>query len=247
MLNDPKLLRSWNLWQQSPLGLSVAAQELDCLEKIAPRLYGRFFAQIGDSGCDFPELERVQYRVILDNYIGSGPNATCRAEQLPLATESVNIVYLPHALELSYDSHEVLREADRVLIPDGRLVLTVFNPISLYGLRSLFTFGGKKMPWKAKFLTYRRVHDWLKLLGFEVEDYCHIAFRPPIQHPLFYQRMSVLEKLGEKYWPGGSGVFVIVAIKRMVPLNLITPSWKKSRQFLPSGAIEPTTRNHSNV
>jgi SAM-dependent methyltransferase len=59
----------------------------------------------------------------------------CEFDALPFPNHSLDLVVLPHALELARDPHLTLREVERVLVPEGRVVITGFNPLSLWGLR----------------------------------------------------------------------------------------------------------------
>jgi len=59
----------------------------------------------------------------------------CRDVELPLLRESVDLVYLLHALEGCAEPHAWLMEIERVLTPEGNLMLVVLNPYSLWRLR----------------------------------------------------------------------------------------------------------------
>ncbi len=97
---------------------------------------------------------------------------------------------LPHTLELARDPHQTLREVERVLVPEGRVVIVGFNPASLWGLRQglgrvrLGLGLGKQrplfLPATGEFLGYRRLRDWLRLLSFEVESGRFGCYRPPV-------------------------------------------------------------------
>jgi ubiquinone/menaquinone biosynthesis C-methylase UbiE len=56
-------------------------------------------------------------------------------DALPFDSASLDLVVLPHTLELASDPHQTLREVERVLVPEGRVVIVGFNPASLWGLR----------------------------------------------------------------------------------------------------------------
>src|SRR5690606_30958247 len=104
-------------------------------------------------------------------------------EMLPLATDSVDAVLLHHALDFTPDSHRLLREASRVLRPGGRMVVVGFNPVSLWGLGSLLRWRPQMPPWNARFISRRRITDWLRLLDFHVEQTSYGGFLPPLKHP----------------------------------------------------------------
>jgi SAM-dependent methyltransferase len=62
-----------------------------------------------------------------------------RYDELPFATHSIDLVVMPHILEFAPDPHQVLREVERVLVPEGHVVITGFNPASMWGLRQFCT------------------------------------------------------------------------------------------------------------
>lgn len=99
-------------------------------------------------------------------------------DNLPYANGSFDVVILFHALDLAAQPHQALREAARVLADGGRLVVTGFNPWSLWGVRRLF--GRRRAPWNANFLSPVRMIDWLSLLGFTVSTTEFACYRPPM-------------------------------------------------------------------
>jgi SAM-dependent methyltransferase len=54
---------------------------------------------------------------------------------------------MAHALEFHDDPHQILREVERVLIPEGELIITGFNPISIWGLRQRLPNCPGDFPW----------------------------------------------------------------------------------------------------
>ncbi|MGT2427968.1 class I SAM-dependent methyltransferase [Cupriavidus basilensis] len=89
---------------------------------------------------------------------------------MPFETQSIDLITLPHILEFSEDPHEVLREVSRVLMPEGRVVVTCFNPMSLWGARQgLKRLGADPfLPNDSQSIGFVRIKDWLKLLGFDI-------------------------------------------------------------------------------
>jgi SAM-dependent methyltransferase len=169
-------------------------------------------------------------------------SARALSEQLPLASDTVDLVVLPHTLDFSLDPHLVLREAERILIPEGRVLIVGFNPISLWGLwRGALRWRGG-VPWCGRFLSYRRIVDWLVLLGFDIEysDVC--AFAPPLDSDRWARRLDRAEGLGRRVWPMLAGVYVVRAVKRVSTIRPIKSGWSSLRVFGPS-AIEPSARN----
>ena len=81
---------------------------------------------------------------------GPVPDLLSHAVALPFPDNSLDLVLLPHALELSHDPHAALREVARVLVPEGRVVITGLNPASLWGLR------------QRRSRLYRRLRGWTR-------------------------------------------------------------------------------------
>ena len=69
----------------------------------------------------------------------------CDPRQLPFAANSIDLVVMPHVLEFYDDPHQILREVERILIPEGQIVLTGFNLIPV-GLRRRLRRGPAACP-----------------------------------------------------------------------------------------------------
>ena len=130
---------------------------------------------------DFLRANRIPFRFTLA--LEHGAALAADPMQLPLASQSVDLVVLPHALESTADPHLVLREAERVLIPEGQLVISGFNPLSLWRLRQLFARKGSGAPWDERFIGLLRLKDWLHLLGFELNGGRFGCYAPPFEQP----------------------------------------------------------------
>lgn len=91
-----------------------------------------------------------------------------RSFSLPVQTESMDLVILPHLLEFDKQRFQTMREINRVLKPGGELVVLNFNPMSLY-VRFQFLWNKKFFDsWRAHLIPRSRMLDWLNLLNFEV-------------------------------------------------------------------------------
>lgn len=148
-------------------------------------------------------------------------------EALPFDSRCIDLVVLPHTLDFSADPHQVLREVERVLVPEGHMVILGFNPISLWGLRRLFTPRSRRTgPWSAQFISLRRMKDWLALMHFEITGGSMMYYRPPLSNPGVLDRLFVLDRLGDRWWPMMAGVYLLVAKKRVAGMTPIRPQWR---------------------
>ncbi|MBL8340073.1 MAG: methyltransferase domain-containing protein [Rubrivivax sp.] len=155
----------------------------------------------------------------------------CEFEALPLPDASIDLAVLPHSLELARDAHQTLREVERVLVPEGRVVIVGFNPTSLWGarqrlghLRRTMGFGRGRssfLPRAGEFIGYWRARDWLRLLGFEVEVGRFGCWRPPLSSDRWLQRFAWMDPVGDRWWPVLGAVYVICAVKRVRGMRLV--------------------------
>lgn len=234
-------------WFQQPLGRLVAEFEEAVLASFLQELFGYHLVQVGElreamvhlSACPVRTKTVFAIEALLPD---TRAGAAIESFRLPVKTDSIDVLVIPHILEFSADPHQLLREADRVLIPEGRLIACVFNPISLWGLRR-FVPGGRRrtVPWTGQFMTYTRLQDWLALMGFDIERTEVGMFRPPFAGDTMLRRSAFVEPLGKRLWPMLAGIYVLRAVKRVSTLRLVGPRWRRLRSWR-AGAMEPTTR-----
>jgi SAM-dependent methyltransferase len=143
--------------------------------------------------------------------------------ELPFANESLDLVVLPHVLEFASDPHQILREVDRVLRPEGRLIISGFNPASLWGARQYLSrlIGNPYLPRDGQFISLIRVKDWLQLLNFSLDRGHFGCYKLPLQGKSSMGRMDYLESMGNRWWPIFGAVFIVSAIKRHEGVRLI--------------------------
>ena len=239
---DPAL--QLEAWYGSTLGREVASQETACLRDMLEGVFGHYILQVGGSEVfrETVATSQVRHAITLPpagQPAGLGMRIVASPEALPIASDSLDAVFLPHTLDCAGDPRQVLREAERVLIPEGRLILLGFNALSPWALVRLARPG--RMPWCGAFLTRYRVGDWLSLLGFDVEWQRMLVFQAPWGGSRWCSG-SFLATAGSRYWPALGGVYALRAVKRVSTLTPLRPSWKTRRRLLPGGAVEPTAR-----
>ena len=173
----------------------------------------------------------------------------CEYDALPFPSQSLDLVVMPHTLELSRDPHLALREAERVLVPEGRLMITAFNPASWWAMSGGKSGGGTARPepgamaqdstgllaqepgWpvRAQMLGFRRLRDWLRLLSFEVEAARFGRFGPRVETAIWQQRWSWVEPVGQRWWPVLGAVYGLTAVKRVRGMRLVGLAKRQAR------------------
>ena len=201
--------------------------ELAQFDSAVDDVFGFRAVQIGLPEVDFLRQNRIPYRFTL----ALEPGAALAADplQLPLASQSVDLVVLPHVLEGHPNPHDVLREVERVLMPEGQVVISGFNTASLWRVRQLFASRHNGAPWDAKFIGLLRLREWLRVLGFELNGGKFGCYAPPFRNEVWLKRFRFMEKAGARWWPVTGGVYVVRAVKRVHGMRMITPAWRQER------------------
>ncbi|MFT6916927.1 MAG: SAM-dependent methyltransferase [Motiliproteus sp.] len=227
-----------NQWFESGLGQQLLEREREVLERLMPRLHGYHLLQVSAvESVDFTAQAAASHCFKLVSRIALGMSDAVivgEMENLPIASECVDAVVLHHALDFACSPHQALREAVRILRPGGRLVVVGFNPVSFWGLWRLWFKRPKRpkqVPWLGRFMTYRRLHDWLRLLEMKSDRVESGFYRPPLQSARWMQRLRVFERWGEKS-PSINGAFwVVTATKETYASTPVGRSWRRRFAF----------------
>jgi SAM-dependent methyltransferase len=255
-------------WLQTAPGRYLLEWEQDRLDLAVTDAFGFHALQLGLPELDGLRANRMPHRWIASDSLMApellplppardGLSTTQQAEEpvglhcefdaLPFPQNSLDLVVLPHALELARDPHQTLREVERVLVPEGRVVIAGFNPASLWGLRQSagrvkrgLGFSRDKclyLPRAGEFIGYWRLRDWLRLLGFEVEIGRFGCYRPPFQSAPWLQRCAWMDPVGDRWWPVLGAVYFLVAVKRVRGMRLIGLVKNERRKAKASAAV----------
>lgn len=209
-------------WLSSPAGRYVLAREQAYFDGAVADIFGYHALQLGMEDVDLLRASRIPLRV----RAGRGENVALRADfsDLPVESNSVDLMLLAHTLEFSANPHQVVREVARALRPEGHVVLAGFNPLSLWGMRHSLGRKGD-FPWQGRFLHMHRVKDWFALVGLEIVAGSMACYAPPCKEQKWLERFGFMEKAGDRWWPVAGGVFFLQAIKRVRGIRLIMPKW----------------------
>lgn len=231
-------------WYESDLGRYVLEREMAWFDATSADLFGFHALQAGECGIDFLRANRMPQRYCAGV---EGGNPRCRPEQLPVASQSLDLLALPHVLEFSPNPHQVLREAERVLRPEGRLLVAGFNPLSLWGLRRALGRREAAAPWHGRFIHLNRLKDWLALLGFELVGGRMACYAPPLNRRHWLDRFGCLEAAGDRWWALGGGIYLLHAVKRVHGMRLIAPKWESRWRARPAWAQSTRTSSQRSL
>jgi SAM-dependent methyltransferase len=243
-------------WLQTPFGEALLQQEFRVVEEAFDGIFGEQCLQLGLWGepNGFLRFARTQQSAWIAAPAGMvaaagaatrsseaamRPGAMGHLHRLPVASDSVDALLLPHTLDYSDRPHAILREAQRVLRSDGRLVVLGFKPGGLWGLRRLIPGAGLP-PGVDHLISDRRLSDWLQLLDFRIQGMSRYFFRWPL--PGNKGSTSPLwERRGQRWWPELSACYMLTAQKRVYTLTPVRKPWR-SRPEVVAGLVKPTTR-----
>lgn len=265
MTNSPAIIGLAE-WLRTPAGRYLLDWEQQHLDHAVVDVFGFHALQLGLPELDGLRANRMPHRWVSgDGSLANGSNDDalsvkpaavalhCDFDALPFDSQSLDLVVLPHALELAREPHLTLREVERVLRPEGRVVIVGFNPTSLWGLRQRLGrmsrhigLGGRRplfLPSEGDFIGYRRLRDWLRLLSFEVEAGRFGCYKPPVGTDRWLARYEWIEAVGDRWWPVFGAVYSLTAVKRVRGMRLVGLVRKEER-LKPKAAPAVVAHHH---
>jgi SAM-dependent methyltransferase len=255
--------KDWDSWSQTPLGARLLSEEQSWLDATLADVFGYHAMQIGPMPLDALRANRMSTRARMGWPGALAPPYECSAQsseiaqpsclvgsmsELPFQTESLDLLVLPHTLEVCHDPHHLLREAQRVLIAEGRLVIVGFNPLSLWRLKKRTRSVNRFPPAGHRWISLPRIKDWLKLLNFDLGAggaSAFGAFVPPVESEKWLTRLQWMDPAGRRWWPMAGGVYFLMAVKRVHHMQLIGPNWREKRQISANRAAAAPKTVHS--
>jgi SAM-dependent methyltransferase len=252
-------------WGDSPLGQYLLAWEQTMVDQLVADVFGFHALQVGWPSLDALRANRMPHRWLLNDGLetdeervafklaGRAISIQSDFDALPFPANSLDLVVLPHTLEMSDDAHQTLREVERVLVPEGRVVVLGFNPLSLWGVghvwnEALHRIGvasasdASPLPLDGELIGPRRLRDWLRLLSFEVERAHFGCYRPAVSTQVWLDRYARWDALGERWWPVLGAVYATVAVKRVRGMRLIGPARRSNLKRRAASAPAVATR-----
>ena len=257
-------------WLRTPPGQVLLAWEQERIDRAVFDIFGYHALQMGLPSIDGLRANRMPYRWLASDSLGLPPaepiapstdlaistrplkaptGLYCCAEALPFASNSLDLIVMPHTLEMAADPHVALAEATRCLVPEGRLVIVGFNPMSLWAMRQRLGRTGHSLrmadeslflPSAGEFIGYWRLRDWLRLLSFDIEVGKFGCYRPPWNSEKWLGRFEWMERVGERWWPVLGAVYFLVAVKRVRGMHLVGKVRKQAVKAATAPAVATT-------
>ncbi len=223
-------------WFGTPLGRRLLIQERKVVSEELRYLFGYHFMQLSSvKSANFGSASRINHCFSIaptssDEETNTSVHGVADYDALPLPDETVDVTVLHHVLEFSENPHQVLKEAARVTMPRGYIIIVAFNPLSMAGMlhriNALLTPGGVS---HHRALRSSRLRDWLEFLDFSCTNTRKVFHNLPINNARYLASTQLLEKLPCKNTMPGGMSYVLVARKDKMSLRPIKPQWEKTK------------------
>jgi SAM-dependent methyltransferase len=266
------LEHSANRWAVTPAGRYIGHWEQSQLNQLTGDIFGYFALELNQAGVAALQANRMPNRVLvqlsgqIDESLNeeklaqdvdqvSGSTAQSRSyythhivldswRDLPFLDESIDLLVMVRTLDQANDPHAVLREAFRVLRPEGRIFISGINPVSLWGARALVPrwLWVPFLPQQRQLISVPRLRDWLKLLTFELDKTRYGCFAPALRTTKWLERYAAIERIGDQLWPICGAAYLVSATKRVPGMRLIGPTRRLKRSG-PTHVVAPVAQS----
>ncbi|MCX8514455.1 MAG: methyltransferase domain-containing protein [Burkholderiales bacterium] len=173
-------------------------------------IFGYYSLQIGLSQINFLQGNKIT------NHYTLPVDIKCDFRFLPFASNSIDLIVCPHSLEFIPNYHHFLQECYRVLIPDGKIILSSFNSHFIFKFfKSNFIVDANK------FINLNKLKNQLEALNFRIVGGKFFSYRPVLTNPKTLTNLFWLDKIGDRWLPTLSNSFGIIAIKEIITPNII--------------------------
>ena len=236
LLKIMDVFSNWDDWVKTPLGSWLLKQEQYWMDQSLEDIFGYNAIQIGPSQLDCLRSNRIQCKARLCFSSGSIERINdvntilVSQEVLPFQSQTIDLLVLSHVLEVVQNPHQFLREVERVLIPEGKLIICGFNPVSLWSIKKnlnqIHLVNGVK-----NWISIGRLKDWCELLNLKIVGGQYSTYLPPLNSEKWIKRLQWMETAGPRWWPTAGAVYYLTAIKRSSCLNLVGPKKWSSPKF----------------
>ena len=208
-------------WYGRKNGQYLLASLRKSLQPILDLSFGYHILQMGVApNCELFGHSPINHRIYAADQPGVGVNLISNTDDLPLESDSVDTLIAHHSLEFGPNPHRVLREMQRVLAPQGHLLIVGFNPYSLLGVGSYIRSKTRNPLWQAQHSVSRhRLTDWLHLLGCEVQSCGYLYSLPPVGSGSLHSYLSRADAWASQHNLPTGGLYVLHAIKQVSALN----------------------------
>lgn len=218
--------RAYNLteletWYTHINGQYLLGATRDAVQDLLDTSFGYHILQLGVSGGrPLCEGSPIHHRLYVAQQPGAGVGLVADPEELPLESDSVDAIIAHHCLEFAANPHQVLREIQRVLTPQGQLLIVGFNPFSLFGCKTYLRRMLRDPLWsRHRPVSEHRLTDWLHLLGCEVMETRRLFCLPPVGSGRLRRAVEACDHWTTQHNLPFGGLYIMHATKQVAGLH----------------------------
>lgn len=223
-------------WYNSPSGQVMLSAESQWLNERLNCVFGYHLLSMSTvPRCDLSLRCRINHQFHLaptEQFADNSASLSTVAsyEALPFADESIDVTLLQHVLEFSESPQQLLKEAARVTIANGYIIVLAFNPASLMGWATRIGAHFRDKPrWCRSSLGVHRMRDWLNFVDCSSASASYFCHNLPINQRANVNRIPASQKfINTERLPFGA-VYGLIARKDRHGLTPIKPVWQKKR------------------
>lgn len=225
----PKNWQQLRIWLKTELGQYILQQEINNLSKVLTTSFGSNILIVGEP--DFCVITRgveQQYKNLIkfnihpiidaDQQLTNTICINSRQDKLPISSDSMDVVILPHALEMLDNLYEIITESYRVLKPGGKIIVIGFKPYGIWHIWKIIASIFKAAPWRNIFISPHKIIKFLISLGMEEEQIFQYCCNLPVNSTKILDKLLWLEKINTQFFRFGN-IYTICANKRVVALT----------------------------
>lgn len=208
-------------WYRQDRGRYALNQTREALRPHLETAFGYHILQLGPVRSEtLLDDSPINHRIFAGDRSGERVGLVCESDEIPLESDSVDVIVAHHCLEFSENPHQVLRELQRVLTPQGHLLLVGFNPVSLRGLGTALRGLRRNSPWRVhQPVREGRLNDWLRLVGCEPNAHAYLCAVPQFGHGRIRRGLEHCDRWCRGHnLPVGS-IYLVHAIKQVSAMH----------------------------
>lgn len=227
-------------WYATSVGKATLARVQSIVSGMSTDIFGYYALETGvlAGKHSFLQESRIASQFSLGAIPGENVSLVGTPEHLPFTLHNLDLVVASHALDCTRYPHQVLREIERVLVPEGHCILIGFNPLSFRGLGQLPRFFKPKAQ-DCHFYSTLRLREWLNVLGFEVCEMVSAGFCPVLGGDYLFKHARWLDRFGSKFSLMTGNVYIIHAQKKVSNMTPLLPSRKVKSVLRPGMIVNP--------
>ncbi len=219
-------------WFQTPLGRQLLKNQRQVVHNQIGQTFGNHQIEfLVSHRLPIASSGNISHRVtVISQWENDLPDNVLVAlpHEVPLPENTADLIVLHHSLDMASQPHQTLRDVCRVLRSGGHLVVIGFNPVSFWGVRKIFN-QHDAAPWCSRFISSKRIEDWLALLDFKINKSIYSFYQMPLQRWANTRSNSFIEGFCRRFRLPLGAYYCIVAQKQIGASIAVKPRWKTAK------------------